>query len=103
MESGEWSLFAAEEDGTIAGMIAIKRADNHLDQIFVANDRRSQGIGKAMLDFVKAEMPGGFWLRTHALNIDGHRFYAREGMIHTRMEPHPRFPENIVRIYAWKP
>jgi GNAT superfamily N-acetyltransferase len=103
MESGDWSLFTAEDGEVIVGMIAIKRADNHLDQIFVADDRRSQGIGKTMLDFVKAEMPHGFWLRTHALNTDGHRFYAREGMTHTRMEPHPRVPENIVLIYEWKP
>lgn len=101
MESGDWKLFAAEDEGIIVGMLAMK--PGHLDQLFVAEDRRSHSIGKQLLDFAKIEMPQGFWLRTHNLNTGGHKFYEREGMVHARTEPHPRFPETIVRIYEWKP
>lgn len=101
IETGEWSLFAAEEDGRIAGMLATK--PGHLDQLYVAEDRRSHGIGQQLLDFAKAEMPTGFWLRTHVLNTGGHKFYEREGLTHARTEPHPRHPETITRIYEWQP
>ena len=101
MESGGWSLFAAVGKNEVTGMLALK--PGHLDQIFVAENQRSAGIGKQLLNLAKAEMPQGFWLRTHVLNTGGHKFYEREGMVHARTEPHPRHPETIVRIYRWKP
>ncbi|HXC54289.1 MAG TPA: GNAT family N-acetyltransferase [Rhizomicrobium sp.] len=99
--SGGWSLFAGERDGRIVGMLAIILAERQLDQIFVAKAARSQGTGKALLDFAKTRMPDGFWLRTHTRNVPGHKFYEREGLIHRRDAPHPRHPEEMFRIYEW--
>ena len=98
---GDWSIFAAEHDGCVAGLLAIVVSEGVLRQLFIDEALRSRGIGKALLDYAKQQMPGGFWLRTHSLNVRGHRFYEREGLRHLRTEPHPQHPEAIFRIYAW--
>jgi GNAT superfamily N-acetyltransferase len=98
-----WTVFAAAFDGRIAGFLALDTANGVLRQLFIDENLRSRGIGKALLDFAKREMPAGFWLRTHSLNVRGHRFYEREGLMHLRDEPHPRFPETLFRIYTWAP
>ena len=98
-----WAVFAAEQDGRVAGLLAIIVSEGVLRQLFIDETLRSRGIGKALLDFAKAQMRGGFWLRTHSLNARGHKFYEREGLRHLRTEPHPQFPDAIFRIYAWQP
>lgn len=98
-----WTIFAAEYEGRVAGLLAIIVSRGVLRQLFIDEALRSHGIGKALLDFAKQQMPDGFWLRTHSLNVRGHRFYEREGLTHLRTEPHPQHPEAIFRIYAWEP
>ena len=98
-----WAVFAAEQDGRVAGLLAIIVSEGVLRQLFIDETLRSRGIGKALLDFAKAQMRGGVWLRTHSLNVRGHKFYEREGLRHLRTEPHPQFPDAIFRIYAWQP
>ncbi len=98
-----WSLFAAEDDDRIVGILGISRVEGVLNQLFVATTRRSEGIGKAMLGFAKQEMADGFWLRTRIENVQAQRFYEREGMLHTHDSPHPRHPEAMFRHYRWTP
>jgi GNAT superfamily N-acetyltransferase len=101
--TGGWSVFAAELDGRVVGLLAVHPGDGVLTELFVAADQRSRGIGKALLDHAKGLMPEGFWLRTHARNVRAHKFYEREGLAHVHTEPHPNHPEEIFRVYAWKP
>ena len=68
----------------------------------VALNSQRQGIGKALLDFTKAQLPTGFWLRTNIENDGARRFYMREGLAHVEDKPHPRFPDNITSIYEWR-
>ena len=96
-----WAVDVATVSSDVIGFLALH--DDKLEQLFIAPSAQGKGVGKALLDFAKREKPDGFWLTTSVENSGSNRFYAREGMIHTRMEPHPRFPENIVRIYEWKP
>ena len=90
--SGDWSVFAAESDGVIGGLLAINLRDGTLNQLFVAKALRSSGIGKAMMDVAKTRMPDGFWLRTHTRNVKGHRFYEREGLIASTRTPGRHVP-----------
>jgi hypothetical protein len=53
---------AAEAGDHIVAILAIIPAEKALDQIFIGDGWRSRGVGKALLDFVKGEMPDGFWL-----------------------------------------
>jgi GNAT superfamily N-acetyltransferase len=104
IETGGWNVFAAEQEGAgVVGLLAVHLAEQTVTELFVAADRRSRGIGKAMLDHANALMPDGFWLRTHTRNVRAHWFYEREGLVHRRTEPHPRHPEEIFRIYEWRP
>ena len=97
-----WTLFVATIDNTVVGMLAFTRAEKYLDELFVAETHRGQGIGKALLDFTKAQLPTGFWLRTNIENDGARRFYMREGLAHVEDKPHPRFPDNITSIYEWR-
>jgi putative acetyltransferase len=98
-----WAIFAAKYQDRVVGLLAMIVSEGVLRQLFIDERLRSRGIGKALLDFAKHRMPGGFWLRTHSLNVRGHRFYEREGLTHLRTEPHPQHPEAIFRIYEWQP
>ena len=102
IETGGWNVFAAELEGRVVGLLAVHLAEVTVTELFVAEGCRSRGIGKAMLDHAKAMMPDGLWLRTHTRNVRAHAFYEREGLIHSRTEPHPRHPEEIFRIYEWR-
>lgn len=101
--SGRWTLFVAENDGAVIGMLALSLGEKQLDQIFVAGAARSAGVGKALLDRAKAAMPDGFWLRTHDGNGRAHAFYEREGLRLARTVPHPDRPEQMYRVYEWPP
>lgn len=98
-----WNLYAAEEDGRIVAMLATIPRERALDQIFLGDGARGRGLGAQLLDFVKREMPDGFWLRTHITNVKAQSFYAHEGMTHTYDAPHPRHPEAMFRWYSWEP
>jgi GNAT superfamily N-acetyltransferase len=98
-----WDLYAVESGNRIVAMLAIIRAENQLDQLFIGDGMRGRGTGKRLLDFTKEQMPDGFWLRTHITNEKAQGFYAHEGMVHTHDAPHPRHPEAMFRFYAWKP
>jgi ribosomal protein S18 acetylase RimI-like enzyme len=102
VEAGGSTLFAAEDDTAVVGLLAITREDRVLNQLFVEQTRRSRGIGKAMLDHARQEMPEGFWLRTRVENVRARRFYEREGMVLTHVAPHPLYPEAVFAHYAWK-
>lgn len=96
-----WTLFVATGDERVVGMLAVKLADKHLDQLFVDPSFRSCGIGKQLLDFTKAQLCDGFWLRTHVGNLRARKFYEREGLTHVEDKPHPRQPEVMNAIYRW--
>lgn len=96
-----WRLFVAETDRTLAGMLAIRPAENHLDQLFVAPAYQSVGVGKALLAFARTEMPDEMWLRTSVANERAWRWYEREGFVRERVEQRPEW--SLPRAYyRWK-
>lgn len=96
-----WEVFACEAQGRVTGLLALSPREVSLREIYVDEAHRSQGIGKALLDFAKSRMRQGFWLRTHIRNVKAHRFYEREGLRFERVEPHPQHPDALFRIYEW--
>src|SRR3569833_2795372 len=66
-----WEVHVAEEDGVIAGFLALD--GDTLEQLFIAPAWQNRGIGKRLLDFAKARRPGGF-RRTTALDSRAGRF-----------------------------
>jgi len=98
-----WSLFVATNGETVVGMLAFTRTEKYLDELFIAENRRGQGVGKLLLDFAKVEMRDGFWLRTNVENEGAHRVYVREGLVYVEDKPHPRHSEHMHSIYEWRP
>jgi GNAT superfamily N-acetyltransferase len=52
-----WSLYAADDGGRIAAMLAFRPRDGYLDQLFVAPEHHGRGIGKMLLEFTRKHLP----------------------------------------------
>jgi O-acetyl-ADP-ribose deacetylase (regulator of RNase III)/GNAT superfamily N-acetyltransferase len=104
LASGGWSLYVATtEHERIVAMLVLEPMERCLRQLFVDPEFQNRGIGKALLDFARAQMPSGFWLTTSAENQGGKRFYAREGLFHRYERPHPDHPQSIHATFDWSP
>ena len=104
LASGGWALFVATtDDERIVGMLAIQPMERQVRQLFVDPEFQNQRVGKALLDFAKAQMPSGFWLTTSADNQGAKRFYAREGLFHRYERPHPDHPQTLHATFDWSP
>lgn len=96
-----WSLYVADDDGRIAAMLAFRKRDGYLDQLFVAPDYHGRGIGKMLLDFTREHLPSEIWLRCASLNDKAWRWYEREGFILEKEAMHPQ-SGLMMRYYRWR-
>ena len=62
-----------EQNQEIQGFIGLN--DEYIEGIFVSNEMRSYGIGKALLNYVKSKL----FLNVYQKNIRAIAFYQREG------------------------
>lgn len=69
-------VYVYEKDGEILGFAGLD--GEYIEGIFVAEKDRSHGIGKALLDFLKAKKPK-LHLNVYQKNTQAIRFYEREG------------------------
>ena len=80
--------------------LALKPATGCLDQLFVLPEARGRGIGRLLLDFAKARLPGGLWLSTAEDNHRARRFYERNGFRRSEEQTHPSLGHRTI-IYRW--
>ncbi len=52
IENG-WSLFVADDQGTLAAMLALHLPERYLDQLFVAPQYQGNGLGRELLGFTR--------------------------------------------------
>lgn len=71
--------YVYEADGQVVGWLHI--APGELDHLYCRRGFTGRGIGKALLDYAKTQLPGGFFLYTFQVNEGAWRFYAREGLV----------------------
>ena len=64
----------------LIGFLAVCVAETKLDQLFITPNRQGRGVGRALFEVAKAQMPGGFWLSTQPANRRAREFYERRGM-----------------------
>ena len=69
-------VYVDEDGGKIRGFVGVN--GEHIEGIFVAENLRSQGIGKRLLDILKAKKPA-LCLNVYQKNERAIRFYLREG------------------------
>ncbi len=96
-----WSLFVADDNGTIAAMLAFRPRDSYLDQLFIAPEYQSNGLGKRLLAFTRENLPHEIWLRCVRENERAWRWYEREGFVFEKEELDPRSGFSM-KYYRWK-
>ncbi|MGB8401066.1 GNAT family N-acetyltransferase [Bradyrhizobium sp.] len=84
-----WSLFAAEDAGALAAMLALHVPDQYLDQLFVAPNYQGRGVGRHLLAFTRKLLPDEIWLRCVRESEKAWRWYEREGFVFEKEEISP--------------
>jgi GNAT superfamily N-acetyltransferase len=80
IENG-WNLYVADDDGTLAAMLALHIGDKYLDQLFVAPAYQGTGLGRRLLAFTRQQLPREIHLRCVRENEKAWRWYEREGFV----------------------
>jgi ribosomal protein S18 acetylase RimI-like enzyme len=96
-----WSLFVADDDGRLAGMLALHLPKFYLDQLFVAPDHQGRSLGRKLLAFTRVQLPDEIHLRCVRENEKAWRWYEREGFVFEKeqIEPMNGF---MMKYYRWK-
>jgi GNAT superfamily N-acetyltransferase len=95
-----WSLFVADDRGTLAAMLALHLPKRYLDQLFVAPEYQGKSLGRELLAFTRTHLPNEIWLRCVRENEKAWRWYEREGFVFEKeqVEPATGF---MMKYYRW--
>ena len=96
-----WSLYVAVDNGRLAAMLAMHVPDCYLDQLFVAPDYQSDGLGRRLLAFTRQQLPDEIWLRCVRENEKAWRWYEREGFVFEKEQVEPT-SGRVMKYYRWK-
>jgi GNAT superfamily N-acetyltransferase len=95
-----WSLFVADDGGTLAAMLALHIPNRYLDQLFVAPDYQGQSLGRTLLAFTRQQLPDQIWLRCVRENEKAWRWYEREGFVFEKETVEP-MTGYVMKYYRW--
>jgi ribosomal protein S18 acetylase RimI-like enzyme len=95
-----WSLFVADDSGTIAAMLAIHLPKLYLDQIFVAPAYQGRSLGRKLLAFTRTQLPDEIYLRCVRENEKAWRWYEREGFVFEKQQVEPT-TGFMMKYYRW--
>lgn len=96
-----WSLFVADDNGSIAAMLALHLPKLYLDQLFVAPEYQGRSLGRRLLAFTRTQLRDEIWLRCGRENEKAWRWYEREGFVFEREAPEPAIGR-MMKYYRWK-
>jgi ribosomal protein S18 acetylase RimI-like enzyme len=96
-----WSLFVADDRGRLAAMLALHLPRLYLDQLFVAPAYQGRSLGRTLLAFARAQLPGEIWLRCVRENEKAWKWYEREGFVFEKQEIEPAMGR-MMKCYRWK-
>jgi GNAT superfamily N-acetyltransferase len=96
-----WSLYVADDHGTLAAMLALHLEKRYLDQLFVAPDYQGRSVGGRLLAFTRTQLPDEIRLRCVREKEKAWRWYEREGFVFEKeaVEPMTGF---MMKYYRWK-
>ena len=84
-------VYVFEEKGKVEGFIGLD--GEYVSGIFVAEETRSRGVGRDLLNHVKALRPA-LSLNVYEKNERGVRFYQREGFVIQKQDTDPETGES---------
>ena len=96
-----WSLFAADDGGALAAMLALHLPNLYLDQLFVAPEYQGQSLGRRLLAFTRRQLPEQISLRCVRENEKAWHWYEREGFVFEKEEVEP-MTGFAMKHYRWK-
>jgi ribosomal protein S18 acetylase RimI-like enzyme len=96
-----WSLYVADEQRTLAGMLALHLSDSYLDRLFVAPAYHGRSVGRQLLAFTRRQMADEIWLRCARENEKAWRWYEREGFVFENEKINP-LNGLMMKYYRWK-
>jgi GNAT superfamily N-acetyltransferase len=95
-------IVVAVDDGAVVGFAAADLESQELSQIFIAPDRKGQGIGRRLFVWAQEAMPGGFILHTLVDNAASRAFYKGHGLVAGDLRVNP--VNGMATIaYRWTP
>jgi ribosomal protein S18 acetylase RimI-like enzyme len=96
-----WSLFVADDSGTLAAMLALHLPNLYLDMLFVAPEYQGRSVGRQLLAFTRQHLPDEIELRCVRENEKAWRWYEREGFVFEKQEVEPT-TGFVMKYYRWK-
>jgi len=96
-----WSLFVADDGGTLAAMLALHLPKLYLDQLFVAPAYQGHSLGRQLLGFTRSLLPDEIHLRCVRENEKAWRWYEREGFLFEKEQVEP-ITGRTMKYYRWK-
>jgi ribosomal protein S18 acetylase RimI-like enzyme len=96
-----WSLFVADDGGTLAAMLALHLPQLYLDQLFVAPAYQGRSLGRQLLAFTRTHLPDEIHLRCVRENEKAWRWYEREGFVFEKEQVDP-MTGFVMKYYRWK-
>jgi ribosomal protein S18 acetylase RimI-like enzyme len=100
VENG-WSLFVADDAGSLAAMLALHLPKLYLDQLFVAPARQGRSLGRHLLAFTRSQLPDEIHLRCVRENEKAWRWYEREGFVFEKEQVEP-MTGYAMKYYRWR-
>jgi GNAT superfamily N-acetyltransferase len=96
-----WSLYVADDRGTLAAMLALHLPQLYLDQLFVSPEYQGQNLGRRLLAFTRQHLPDEIYLRCVRENEKAWRWYEREGFVLEKEVVEPMMVR-VMKYYRWK-
>lgn len=72
-------VWVTRQDGALAGFLNYYRPEHFLHLLYVAEARRGQGVGSALLRHIRAQAGVPHSLKTEEPNLAARKFYERRG------------------------
>ena len=93
-------VWVAEIDKRAVAFMAME--GEFIDQLYIHPDLQRRGIGKALLDFARAQSPDHLWLYTLQVNVNARAFYEKNEFVAERFGISPA-PESAPDVeYHWR-
>ena len=84
-----WSLFVADDGGTLAAMLALHLPKRYLDQLFVAPQFQGRSLGRRLLAFTRTHLHDEIFLRCVRENEKAWHWYERKALFSSRNRSSP--------------